>query len=76
MARRRMERLGHWRGVADDGSDALVSVSKSGRSFSIGYKDRDHLCHPSVRTVKDTGREAMLVFHVRTEGFEPVGYRD
>lgn len=72
MARAKEQRLGYLRGETGDGSSAVVSVSKRGRDYRIGFGDRDHLCHPSVRSIEAVKREALLVFHVRNTVFDPL----
>lgn len=70
MARSKEQRLGYLRGETSDGAEAVVSVSKIGRDYRIGYGHRDHLCHPSVRSIEAVKREALLVYHVRNAVFE------
>lgn len=72
MARRKEQRIGYLRGRAGDGTEAVVSVSKIGRDYRIGYGFKDHLCHPSVRGVESVKREAFLVFGVREAVFESI----
>lgn len=72
MVRSREQRLGYLRGNAADGTAAVVSVSKIGRDYQIGYGNRDHLCHPSVRDIEGVKREALLVFHIQNPVFEPL----
>jgi len=72
VARSKEQRLGYLRGEATDGTKAVVSVSKTGRDYRIGYGHKDHLCHPSVRDIEGVNREALLVFHVRNSVFEPL----
>lgn len=67
MARKR-ELLGKW--ISADGE--WVWVYKSGRSFYLSHGNSEHLCHPSIRGLDDTKREAYLVFHFSAERFEPV----
>lgn len=62
--------LGYW--VTDDGQ--RVWVYKSGRNFWINYGNGQHLCHPSIRSLDDTKREAFLVFQVAVVDFVPAGY--
>lgn len=69
MARAKRQLVGR---LENDEGDA-VWVHKCGRDFWISYRDREHLCHPSVRSVHDTPREAMVVFHVRVPNFKPIG---
>lgn len=72
MARPMEQRLGYLRGDTADGTAAVVSVSKIGYDYRIGYGNRDHLCHPSVRDIEGVKREALLVFHVQNMIFEPL----
>lgn len=71
MARSKEVWLGYLRGQTADGAEAMVRVSKIGRDFRIGYGDRSHLCHPSVRNIEAAKRETFLVFHVRASEFLP-----
>ena len=70
MARRKEQRIGYLRGKIRDDTEAVVSVSKIGRDYRIGYGLKDHLCHPSVRGIESVKREAFLVFGVRDAVFE------
>ena len=72
MVRAKEQRLGYLRGETGDGVAAVVSVLKRGRDYRIGFGDRDHFCHPSVRSIETVKREALLVFHVRDAVFEPL----
>ena len=72
MARRRAERLDYLHGTAPDGSTEIVSVSKIGRDSSIGYKQEEHLCHPSVRSIETCKRQALIIVRVHIDRFEPV----
>jgi hypothetical protein len=72
MARAKARRLGYLRGETADGAPVVVSISKAGRDYRIGCGDRDHLCHPSVRSIEAVKREALLVFHVRNASYEPL----
>lgn len=47
-----------------DGTEAVVSVSKIGRDYRIGYGFKDHLYPPSVRDIEGVRCEALLVFDV------------
>jgi len=69
MARTKRQLIGKW--TNDDGE--TVWVYKGGKSFWLSFRDHEHLCHPSIRSVADTKREAMLVYHVKTLNFEPIG---
>lgn len=69
MARAKKQLIGKW--INDDGE--TVWVYKAGRSYWISYGSGEHLCHPSVRNVDDTKREAMIVFHVDVPHYVPVG---
>ena len=47
----------------NDGRSESVYVYKSGRSIWISAgNSREHLCHPSVRSVESVKREIFLVF--------------
>jgi hypothetical protein len=65
MARSKASLIGHLHGIGMDGAPAVVSVYKAGREYRISHGDRDHLCHPSVRSIPNVKTEALLVFHVR-----------
>lgn len=69
MARSKRQLIGKW--INDDGD--MVWVYKGGRDFWISYRDSEHLCHPSIRSVNDTKREAMLVFHVSVTSYSAIG---
>lgn len=66
MAKKQL--VGRW--VNDDGD--TIWVYKSGRSYWISNGTADHLCHPSIRSLEDTKREALLVFHVQMTAFQPL----
>ena len=68
MARTKRQLVGKW--TNEDGD--MVWVYKGGRSFWISFRDNEHLCHPSVRTVGDTKREAMIVFHVSVPNYAAI----
>lgn len=68
MARSKKKLLGHW--LIEDGSK--VWVYKEGRDHWISYGDREHLCHPSIRSLQDTRRETVIVFHVKPTEFHPI----
>jgi hypothetical protein len=72
MARAKEQRVGYLPGETPDGVEAIVSVSKIGRDYRIGYGHGSHLCHPSVRNIEGVKREALLVFDVRNTVFEYV----
>ena len=69
MARSKKQLLGYW--TTEDGG--RVWVYKSGRSFWISHDSGEHLCHPSIRSLDDTRREAVLVFSVVVTDFCPAG---
>ncbi|MEQ6335630.1 hypothetical protein [Sphingobium sp. MK2] len=69
MARAKRQLIGKWNN--DDGD--TVWVYKAGRSFWISYGDGDHLCHPSIRNVSDTKREALIVFNINAPNFVSIG---
>lgn len=69
MARSKRQLVGKW---TNDEGDA-VWVYKAGRSFWISHGNGEHLCHPSIRSLDDTRREAMLVYHVNVPNFEALG---
>lgn len=71
MARTREQHLGYLRGIAKDGQETAISVSKIGRDYRISSDFRNHLCHPSVRDIDGVKREAAIVFGMRVEKFEP-----
>lgn len=68
MARTKRQLIGKW--LTED-SDT-VWVYKAGRSFWISHGLDEHLCHPSIRTIEDTKKEAFLVFHVKAVSFERI----
>jgi hypothetical protein len=57
--------MGHW--LTEEGD--RVSVYKSGRSYWICHGGSEHLCHPNIRSLQDTRREAVLVFHIKPTDF-------
>lgn len=69
MARSKKQLLGKW---VDEAGD-FAWVYKSGRSFYLSHGAHEHLCHPSIRSLDDTKREAFLVYQFRAAHFEPVG---
>lgn len=69
MARSKKRLLGHWN-TEDDGT---VWVYKAGNSYWISHGNKEHLCHPSVRGLDDTRREAVIVFHVKPTNFHSGG---
>lgn len=69
MARSKRQLIGKW--TNDEGD--TVWVYKAGRSFWISHGSGDHLCHPSIRNVSDTQREAMIVYHVKVTNFVSIG---
>lgn len=69
MARPKKTLLGYWE--TEDGG--RVWVYKQGRSFWISHGSGEHLCHPSIRSLDDTRREAVLVFSVSPSDFFPAG---
>jgi hypothetical protein len=69
MARTKRQLLGRLRNEEDE----VVWVYKAGRSYQISHQGREHLCHPSVRSLEGARREAMLVFHVKVPLFEAAG---
>ena len=68
MARTKHQLIGKW--LTEDGSS--VWVYKAGRSFWISHGLDERLCHPSIRTIEDTKKEAFLVFHVKVVSFERI----
>ncbi len=72
MARPREQRLGYLRGSTMDGVEVVVSVAKIGRDYKVGFADRHHLCHPSVRSIEAVKREVFLVFGIRASAFDPL----
>lgn len=54
--------------ITDEGE--IVYVSKAGGSFYIKYHGEEKLCHPSIRSLQMTSREASVVFHVTIVDFE------
>jgi hypothetical protein len=69
MARSKKQLIGYW--LTEDGG--RVWVYKAGRSYWISHGSGEHLCHPSIRSVDDTQREALLVFHVSPTEFHHAG---
>lgn len=49
--------------ITDNGD--TIYVYKSGRTYWLNYGFETKVCHPSVRTLADTKREAVIVFHVK-----------
>lgn len=68
MGRSKRQLVGKW--TNDDG--ATVWVYKAGGSYWISYGNNEHLCHPSVRSLNDTSREALIVFHVNVPNYEAI----
>lgn len=66
MARSKKQMVGYW--LTEDGD--RVWVYKGGRSYWISYSNNEHLCHPSIRSIQDTRREAVIVFHVKPTDFQ------
>lgn len=69
MARSKKQLIGKW---VDAGGD-FAWVYKSGRSFYLSHGGHEHLCHPSVRNLEDTKREAMLVYQFKAVSFASAG---
>lgn len=68
MARSNKRLVGYWH--TENGE--RVWVYKGGRSYWISQGDSEHLCHPSIRSIQDTRRETVLVFHVSPTDFQSV----
>ena len=68
MARAKKQLIGKWTNESGD----TVWVYKAGRSYWISYGDNEHLCHPSVRALQDTKREAMIVYHVNMSTYASI----
>ena len=69
MARSARRLAGYWLTETGD----RVWVYKGGRSYWISDGQGEHLCHPSVRSLQDTRKEAVLVFHVAPTEFHSTG---
>lgn len=72
---RREPLLGYLRGEYANGSPAIVSVYKAGRTYRLDGPGRPHLCHPSVRGIEAVRREAFHVYGIDNSRFEPIGER-
>ena len=47
----------------------VVWVYQAGRGYLLSYRNEEHDCHPSIRSVADTHREALLVYGVDVPDF-------
>lgn len=68
MARAKKQSVGYW--LTEEGD--RVWVSKAGGAYWISHGSREQLCHPSIRSLQDTAREALVVFHVTPVDFHYV----
>lgn len=69
MARSAKKLLGHWLTEERD----RIWVYKAGRGYSISHGDSEHSCHASIRSLRDTKKEAVHVFLVNPTDFHAAG---
>lgn len=69
MAKTATRLLGHW--LTEDGE--RVWVHKASRGYRISHGSSEHLCHASIRSLRDTKKEAAIVFHINPTDFHSAG---